>query len=195
MNKYSFAVAIPLYNPDKSSFDNLSELCLNNPQINFIFYRNSLFDNSLLPACPNIFIIGNGTNDGLPIAYNNSIKFINSQLKNKYIFILDQDSQLSSSYFTVLEQILAQSPSPCYAYCPYIFDMGKGQYRTSKPLTHLSSFQRPPNLSKPTSLTINSGMVLPVQFLVDSNLYFDEKLFIDLVDVFASVHLFAAIFP
>ena len=150
-----------------------------------IIYDNSLKDYGNENYCRKnewIYLGGDG-NKGLSFAYNAAVKYCRNQRFDGILCIFDDDTEISSEYFRVLESSIQEDPS-AELFIPIL----KSNNKIISPSILRSNytcklFESESNLRRyrGTRLTaFNSGLAIKTDMF--DSLIFDEKLFLDFID-------------
>lgn len=147
-----------------------------------LIYDNSDSDSGIRKQCEEngwTYLGGNG-NYGLTVAYNSALDHLEAKKAEGFICILDDDTALESSFINDLKS--AAEKSSADVLLPVLSHNGRilSPWR-EKGRTHFRSFEECTAEEGKNILAFNSGMTIRLD--VFSDYRYDEKLFLDCVDV------------
>lgn len=184
-NNFTLAAVVVIYFPDKNVVNNLNIIIKNFDHIVLVFnskFIPSLFENILFNQ-KNIIFLKNKTNIGLSNGLNLGIKKLKS-IKPDFIGLFDQDSLLPRDYSKkMINFIINYQHNDACLYCPNFFNLVTKRFNKIKKikLLRLRSYIPDDELISFPSYSITSGSLIHFSKFKEIG-YFDENLFIDLVD-------------
>lgn len=173
MDTITYAAAITLYNPLQDYIENVIAYSTFFPYV--IVNDNTSGEppyRNILEAIPNIIYFGDGTNMGLPVAFNRSLQW-SREHHIDYLCTLDQDSKLGKEETNAIIAFIESNkddntaivaPSPLFLGIPdHSYDDSHG-------------------FVEEVNWTICSGSFLNVKLLFENDIKYDEAYFVDRFD-------------
>ncbi|MBR0353420.1 MAG: glycosyltransferase [Oscillospiraceae bacterium] len=147
-----------------------------------LIYDNSDSDFGIRRQCEEngwVYLGGNG-NRGLPVAYNSALDLLEADRAEGILCILDDDTCLKRSFISEMKSAAENSNADIIL--PVLVQDGRmlSPWR-EKGRTHFNSFEECAAEPEKNLLAFNSGMT--VRLDVFRNYRYDEKLFLDCVDM------------
>jgi rhamnosyltransferase len=156
-------LAVVIYEPTLEQLKNIQKL--RNLEIDFVVFQNSLFPKSDIP------VLGNGVNVGVAAAYNNIFEYAKKRGK-EFVLLLDQDTSYinTQNFHQIILELLSE------------FNLNKRLGAVGM------KFNQNQTNDQFTPYILTSGTMYCVKY-INSIGGFEEKLFIDEVEILAHMKL------